>query len=368
MKTTQEILDERVDRLKKTIALEKTDKTPFILMADAFCAKHMGAKLSDMCKSSKKANEIMVNSVKALGEIDGINAAFPVGPVFPLIFMSKVKLPGRELPDDMLWQLDESEMMTHEDYDTILNKGWSSFMPDYLTNRLNVNLGEVMEFLEYAPQAAKNFQSAGYYVYSEIVTITVNEFLSGGRSMSKFMKDLFKMPEKVEEVLTVINNENLESLRQQIRGAKPIVVFVSPARGASEFYSPKLWERFVWKYIKSTADMIIEEGAAFDVHIDSNWERDLDYFKVFPRGKVVFETDGTTDIYKVKEKLGDNLCIKGDVPAGLLALGTPDEVYNYSSRLVRDMGTGFILSCGCSAPPNAKVKNIKAMVSATVEK
>jgi uroporphyrinogen-III decarboxylase len=28
------------------------------------------------------------------------------------------------------------------------------------------------------------------------------------------------------------------------------------------------------------------------------------------------------------------------------------------------MGPGFILSTGCSAPPNAKVENVKAMIAA----
>lgn len=368
MKTAPELLVERVDRLKKTLALEKTDRTPIILMADAFCAKHMGVKLSEMCKGVKASNRIMLESTKELGDIDGVNGAFAAGPIFPLIFMARVKLPGRELPDDMLWQLDESEMMTVEDYDTIINKGWNSFMPDYLINRLKIDLGGIGADLANVPEAVKNFEDAGYYVYSPIVTITINEYLSGGRSMAKFMRDIYKMPDKVEAVLEVIQKESMEALRQQIRAAKPTVVFVSPARGASEFYSPKLWERFVWKYIKETADMVIEEGAVCDIHCDSNWERDLDYFKAFPKGKVVFESDGTTDIYKIKEKLGGTMCIKGDVQAGKLVLGTPDEIYNYCTKLIKDMGTGFILSNGCSLPPNAKVENVKAMIAAATGK
>lgn len=74
-------------------------------------------------------------------------------------------------------------------------------------------------------------------------------------------------------------------------------------------------ERFVWKYIKASADVIIEEGAVCDIHCHGNWGRDLDYFKDFPKGKIVFETDSVTDIYKIKDKLGDGECIKGDVPA-----------------------------------------------------
>jgi hypothetical protein len=368
MKTNQELLNERTERFKKTLALEKADRTPIILMIDGFCAVHTGVKLSEFCTSIQRANEVMVDSITKLGDVDGVTAAFAPGPVFPLIFMARVKLPGRELADDMLWQLDEAEVMTPEDYDTILNKGWSSFMADYLINRLGFDLEGTLEQLAYGGQAVQNFNDAGYLVYSPLVTITVNEYLSGGRSMAKFMRDLFKMPDKVEAVLEVIQKESLEQLRQQVRAIKPTVVFVSPARGASEFYSPKLWERFVWKYLKETADMLIEEGVICDIHCDGNWERDLDYFKSFPKGKAVIECDGATNIYKIKEKLGDRLCIKGDVPAGLMVLGTPDEVYKFCRKRIEDMGQGYILSNGCTLPINAKLENVEAMIAAATGK
>ncbi|SMC46815.1 uroporphyrinogen decarboxylase family protein [Sporomusa malonica] len=368
MKTAQELLLERKTRINKAIALEKPDRTPVVLMMDSFCAYHMGVKMSEFCSSLKTQNQVMLKSLKTFGDVDGSNSAFAGGPLFPLIFMSHVKMPGKELPDDALWQLDEREVMTTDDYDTILNKGWGPFYQDYLINRLNYNLGPIMGELADTPQMVKNIEDEGYVLYSPIVTATVNELLGGGRSLPKLMRDLYKMPDKVEAVLDVIQKDTLDMLRQQIRATKSTVVFMSPARGAGEFFSPKLWERFVWKYLKGMADVIIEEGAIANLHIDSNWERDLDYFRSFPKGKCVFETDNATNIYKIKEVLGDRMCIKGDVPAAKLALGTPDEVYNYCTQLIKDMGSGFILSSGCSIPPNARVENVKAMISAATGK
>lgn len=368
MKTTQELYNERLERVNKALALEKTDRTPVILQMDGFCATHMGYTLADLCKGVKESNKIMLESLKDLGDVDGSESSFSGGPIFPLTFLARVKLPGRELPDNMMWQLDEAEMMFPEDYDTIINKGWSNFAPGYLRDRLKINVDELMEGLAYGPQATKNITDAGYLVYKQSTALTVNEYLGGGRSMVKFMRDLFRMPDKVEATLEVMQKEIVEGMRKQIRDSKASVVFLSPARGASEFFSPKLWERFVWKYIKETADAVIEEGAVCNIHMDGNWERDLNYFKDFPKGKIVLEIDGATDIYKVKEILGSNACIKGDVPAAKLCLGTPDEVYNYSTQLIKDMGNGFILSSGCSVPPNAKVENVKAMISAATGK
>nr|WP_320130923.1 uroporphyrinogen decarboxylase family protein [uncultured Holophaga sp.] len=364
MKTNAELLAERKERIRKAVALEQPDKTPVVLLMDAFCAKHMGAPMDKFGQSLRYSNEVMVESMKDLGNIDGSDSAFVAAPLFPLGFMTRIKMPGKELPADALWQLDEKEVMTREDYDTILNKGWRAFEDDYLRKRLGIPLDEILEELQHIPKMVQNFEDAGYVVYSPLVINLVNERISGGRSMPCYMKDLYQCPDKVEAVIDVIQQETLNELRAAIRATKSEYVFISPARGASEFFRPKFWERFVWKYLKQVADAIIEEGAVINFHIDSNWERDLEFFKSIPKGRAVFETDGVTDIYKIKEVLGDTMCIKGDVAAGLLTLGTPDKVYDYSRKLIRDMGPGFILSGGCAIPANAKVENVKAMIAA----
>lgn len=71
-----------------------------------------------------------------------------------------------------------------------------------------------------------------------------------------------------------------------------------------------------------------------------------------------------TDIFKAKEILGDWLCLKGDVPATLLAQGEPDQVSEYCQNLIRNIGSdsGFILSSGCEVPLDAKPENVTAII------
>ncbi len=40
-----------------------------------------------------------------------------------MIWLTPVKLPGRDLPEDSLWQMDEQMRMQREDYDRILDDG-----------------------------------------------------------------------------------------------------------------------------------------------------------------------------------------------------------------------------------------------------
>ena len=60
------------------------------------------------------------------------------------------------------------------------------------------------------------------------------------------------------------------------------------------------------------------------------------------------------------------MTIHGDVPAPLLTLGTPEDVFAYCKKLIEVVGEGggFILSSGCSTPYNSKIENVAAMVRA----
>jgi uroporphyrinogen-III decarboxylase len=66
--------------------------------------------------------------------------------------------------------------------------------------------------------------------------------------------------------------------------------------------------------------------------------------------------------------LGEHLCIMGDVPAAMLYMQAPETVYEYSCKLVREIGPqGFILHSGCDIPTNAKPKIVRAMVAAALD-
>ncbi len=78
----------------------------------------------------------------------------------------------------------------------------------------------------------------------------------------------------------------------------------------------------------------------------------------------MLDLDGSTDIFKAKQLLSGHMCIMGDVPPGLLSLGSREQVVDYCKKLIDVVGAdnGFILSSGCSVPINAKPENVRAMI------
>ena len=71
---------------------------------------------------------------------------------------------------------------------------------------------------------------------------------------------------------------------------------------------------------------------------------------------------------KAKEILGDVACIGGNVPPGLLAVGTPQQVKDYAKKLIDTCGKGggYILGNG-TVIEQAKPENLHAMIDFTKE-
>jgi uroporphyrinogen-III decarboxylase len=148
-----------------------------------------------------------------------------------------------------------------------------------------------------------------------------------------------------------------------VRTIGPYGYWIGSWRSAPQFLSPKLWDRFVWPYLKELVDSVAEEGGIPILHFDSNWDREIERLLELPARKCILALDGQTDIFRAKKILAGHMCIMGDVPPGLLALGTVDEVQAYCARLLAEVGPdGYIMAMGCAVPMNAKYENVKAMV------
>ncbi|HEY3425862.1 MAG TPA: uroporphyrinogen decarboxylase family protein [Negativicutes bacterium] len=366
MKTAQELFNEHLTRLSTAVALGKPDRVPVVAGVDAFCAHHMGMTIAEYISDQDKSSQVMANSVADLGDVDAAlfttTFAKGAGPCW----MAESKLPGRELGINEPWQVHEVGIMTDEDYDTIINKGYFALTQDVLQNRLPQAGADWAQYLgtDFV-KSAMYFVNKGIIPFCPVMAPLPYDVLCGARGMIKFTRDLFKMPDKVQAAADVIQREFLEISKQAIRAAKPFSVWLGGTRCASEFISPKVWNRFAWPYIKEAVAAYVAEGTNVYLHFDANWDRDLEHFRDLPKGKVIFGCDHATNIYKIKEVLGDHMCIFGDVPASILAIGTPDDVYNYCTKLIAEIGpSGFILAAACNVPANASVENAKALVAA----
>ena len=360
------------ERLQAAIRLEKPDRIPVVpTLLPEPVAGLAGLSGAQVCSD----NRLLIESTLGIfDEYGGWDAMYPIGatPVqmqamgtFPM----KMRIPGVDLPDDYMFQLDEQEVMKPEDYDTICEKGLDKFYyDDYLwrISRLKPEdlpavLDEVASsfviFLEGC--SARNVQPffMGYALHPFFT-------LSLMRSMLAFTQDLYYTPDIVERTLKKMTEELINRVLPLVRGSGLKTWLLTEERASAYFYPPAVFERFWWPYTCQIVDAFWSEGIITIFHLDQCWDKNIPYFKQLPRGAAILELDGLTNIFAAKEALAGHACFHGDVPAAILSLGQPEEVQAYCRQLIDTVGRdgGFILGSGCSVPPTVRPENFRSMI------
>ena len=363
------LYSQRLNRILTAVALKKPDRTPVVLEYSGFAAYVTSTQMAEFLSSPPKNLDTMIQAFKMVGDGDAINygSFWPYGLCYD--YMSKVRVPGVDLPEDEMWQVVESELMTRDDYDLILSKGWPAYSKAFLTQRIFHEVpDEYLPPRRKSPDVQKAWRKVGVPVLSGGDVTTPYELLCGSRSLMEFAMDLFDIPDKVIAAMDAMAPHLAgKAIRRANKLGYP-AVWVGGWRSAPCMLSPAMWNRFVWPYFSKLVNAVVEAGLIAILHLDSDWTRELERFKELPGAKCIMALDGETDIFKAKTVLGDHMCIMGDVSAAMLFLKTPQTVRDYCTKLIREIGPrGFILQSGCDIPTNAKLENVQAMVAAATQ-
>ena len=281
-KSPEQLLGERFARLKTAVACGTPDRVPLSLQMDTFAAKTMGVKFSDFATNVDLAGQTMLNTIEKLSDVDSLQFATYAPAVLGMLWLAPMKLPGRDLPEDSLWQMDEQVRIQPEDYDRILEIGWGPWFGQYIGKYLGEAAAAGQALQEAGPRWAGEYMKRGYVIFSPMTVDHPYEHLCGGRTVKEFTLDLYHMPDKVQAVMDAIMAEKREQTRQMVRAIGPIGYWVGGWRTAPEFLSPRLWDRFVWPYMKELVEIVAEEGGTPVLHYDANWDREIERLKDLP--------------------------------------------------------------------------------------
>jgi uroporphyrinogen-III decarboxylase len=366
------LYQERIARIKKVINLEPVDRIPVVYMAQAFAPRYMGMSMAEYCADPEAPLNVTLATMDKLGGLDGINMALAgrLTSILPALWLSRVAVPGRDLPPDSLYQVREAEVMTPADYDVIINKGWQAFMESYLPKVADLaEMGEAQRWLAAnLPRAIALYREHGYVAIVSNGVTTPFEYFCGGRSMAKFYADLYRIPDKVQAAMDVVLTDIIEQSLNGARIGGTMGIWVGGWRTASALIAPKLWNRFVWPYFVKIVNAVLGAGFTPVLHLDQDWTRDLARLRDLPAKKCIMNPDGMTNMKKFKELVSDRMAMMGDVPSSMFAAGTPEEITKYVRDLVNLFDSrGLILCPGCDAPINTKPENMKAFIAASHE-
>jgi uroporphyrinogen-III decarboxylase len=363
------LYQERLDRIEKTINLDPVDRMPIIYAGLATAPRQMGVPIAEYLSDQDLAIDLTLKYMDNLGGLDGANS-YPstiINVELTLLWLNRILVPGRDLPNDSIWQVEEKEVMTVEDYDFIINEGFEAFQNHHLPKV--IDMGELQQAIQMMPEISHKiitgFRKHGYVPMTGGVSTIPFEILCGARSMTQFYMDLYRRPDKVKSAMDVMIRSQIEAACEMAEVSGVNRIWVGGWRSASGLIAPNLWDRFVFPYFKEMTWALAEKGVVSILHFDQDWTRDLERLLDFPPRKCILNIDGMTDIREAKKILGGHMAIMGDIPSALLKTGTPDDVYNYVRELIHDIGpTGFLLAPGCEAPIDAKAENMVAYVAA----
>ncbi|MDP2919650.1 MAG: uroporphyrinogen decarboxylase family protein [Dehalococcoidia bacterium] len=294
-------------------------------------------------------------------------------------------------------QYEEKTLMSIEDYDLIIKLGWRGFLKktseETGAEQADTNArwrrfaGDTSEKqaraslesrTEIATRATKNYlgrlaswKQNGLAVVAGHLMIDPQMMLSLLRTLHGFTMDLHRMGDKVKAALDAMVDDMTEDAIKCMNAAGgPSAsglpgIMMACERGSGQYYNLKIFEKYVWPYIKKMVLAWAKEGYVTTLHFDTDWTLNMPYLKELPRAMVICEPDSTTDIFKAHEILKGHTCFMGDVPPSISSHGTVKEMEDYCEKLIQVVGkgTGLILSNGCAVPPDTKDENFWAMMN-----
>ncbi len=366
------------ERIEVAVGMGKPDRVPVVPIIDFFAARYGGINQHEMLFDLAKADIALEKTLHDLGMIDGQNLSYAgLGHIMQLIFPTPPIIPGvGSEPKDGQIQFVETTVMEPEEYRLIEERGPARWILDKMrsTNpRLASPLGMAkalasagIDVLKVS-RSMKRWQRKGVEaMVGYNIIFTPLEYISlFMRSFNDFMLDLFRRPEEVKAASRALMKTMLMQGMMMVKLSGVKRVFMGGTRTSASCLSPKQFEEFALPEWQEMCEYWVGKGITPLLHFDSDWTDFYPLLKHLPRRKCILNLDGSSDIFKAKEVLGDHMCIMGDVPAPMLKLGEPEEVDEYCRRLITEVGEGggFILSTGCTLPVDAKPENVKAMLA-----
>ncbi len=357
-----------IERMECAINLEKPDRTPIWpdVTTSSACAL-TDKKFWEIANQGFDAQQDA--ELAFFDEYGGWDAGNPsLTPEAYTIGGFKVKKPTEDSPEV---QFLEGEYTTYEDYEIIADIGWFNFVREHLIYRISdiKNKDEYeklfTEVLSGSLRGIEEYRKRGAYIfYAQSLTHPFFT-LSLARSMVKFTEDLYYKPEMVEKALSKLTDEFITFGIDLCKGLGVKIMKIAEERAGAFFYPLRIFDKFWWPYTQRMVEAYWSEGIKISFHLDTCWDKNIPYFKKLPRGSVILELDGTTNIFAAKEHLRNHVCIASDVHPALMSLGKPEEVAAYCKRLIDEVGNdgGHILSTACSLPAAAKKENFRAFLT-----
>ncbi len=411
-KTAQQIFGERMKRFQDVLDLKQPDRIPS-MVGFGYALSEWGGITRQEQQDNFEANQDLLEKAVLKHQPDAGFGVFGLGPGASKILGDQMtKWPGYGLGPDGSFQFAEQEFMKAEDYKAFLDDpsdwafrtylprafskltGFKKLPPLGMFNFGFYHTSNLMAYLD--PDIIEGFKSL--YEAAQSVAAAAAQTMEGGnrlaalgfappffmggalieapfdfmsdtlRGMRGIMLDMHRHKDELMAAQEKVLKFQVEFAINQAKATGLNYAFIPLHRGSDGFMSIPQFEKFYWPTLKSMLLQLIDAGIKPGCFYEGTWDQRLDYLAELPKGKT-FGWFQSSDFTKVKEKLGDVMCIAGGMPNSLLQGGTPEKVREHTKYLceVVGKGGGFIMSTTIGELEGCNEDLVKAWMDATLE-
>ena len=411
LKTPDILGAERLKRISDAMQLRQPDRVPLMMSIGYMLAELGGISKQELLEDPEKAQQLLEKAALDF-QPDSIHGPVPADPTPHILLGDRMTAwPGHGLDANTQYQFVESEFMKAEDYDAFLDDptDWVlrtylprafesleafSLMPplnlfvsgSYFLGSMGVfasgPLAESMRAFAKAVQAVadrtelmikhgQRMAALGFpepFLAGPTVTAPFDMMSDALRGMRGILLDIRRKPEKLLAAQEKIARFELEFAINTSKATGMNRAFLPLHRGSDGFMSIQQFEVFYWAQLKSLLEALVEIGITPVVFYEGCWDERLEYLATLPKGKTVgmFQS---SDIFKVKEIVGDTMCIIGGMPNSLLKAGPAEEVRAHTKRLCETVGRngGYIMSTGVGEMTGSDPELVRVWAESTRE-
>lgn len=360
------------ERIDAAIRLRPPDRVPVVTNLRRVAGRWAGMTTREFLFDHDKAEAALERAFLDIGGWDAVFSLYPhINGTVLKTGIWQIKWPGEDMPPDSDFQYFESEVMKEEDYHLLLEIGGEKFV-DVIRSR--VHPGITKEKVKAAEDIEMRLLRREIQFYSSHgVPVLVGGHFHNAfdmlvliRSMERFFLDLRRIPDLVEKAEEVLTEWAIARGREIARATGIPRVRIIAGRGSAAFMHPKMFDRFVLPFWRRMLEAFSRDGITPVMLIGSKCTLNLPQMRGLPPASCVLSLNEETDMFEAKRILGDQQCLMGNVPATMLIFGQPQEITDYSKKLIKEVGAGggFILNNQAEVPLAAKKENVRAMIEA----
>jgi len=400
---------ERIIRLKDAVQLKKLpDRVPVFTTYGFFPAVYAGFTPQEVMYDYDKCLTAWNKYVLDFAPDGHIGAVVPgAGKLLEILDYKLYKWPGHGVAPEYGYQCNEGEYMMADEYDALIDDPTNFYNNIYLPRIFGAlehfkvptisdplemyGIGfnfipfgippvqaalkalmeagnEALKWVGFMGAHAAAMAAAGFPAYwdgpSKCSFDMIGDTLRGTKGI---MLDMYRQPDKLLQAMEVMTPLTIRMAVGSVKASGVPVVAVVMHKGADGFLSDEQYKKFYWPTFRKLLMGLINEGIIPFLFAEGGYNSRLEIIRDLPKGKVWLWLD-RTDMAKAKKILGDVMCIGGNVPPDLLAVGTPQQVKDYVKKLIDTCapGGGYILGNG-TVIEQAKPENLHAMIDTAKE-